>query len=196
MAHLRNLEVAVDYEKNRRVGTGRSKTSPHSCYLRVGGSRDVYSVTLNWNRDPKLGKGHFCATEHDGKPCPGNTFSMKKRWGAIIDRDRNAPHMYCKHVKGALADIEAIAEAQEIRAQAFGTVATPEPVIEPKPAPVVAVEPEQVKTAAERLAELDRERAELAEELAAEERAECFAAVAELEKRFGYSLVREALRAA
>lgn len=198
MAHLANLEVQVPRAKNSVAGIGRKKTSPHSCYLRVGGSSSVYVVTLNWNLDPTKGKGHYCATEHDAKPCPGNTFSMKRTWGAIIDRDRNDPRQYCKHVKAALADTEAIAEAQEIRAQAFGTP-EPAPVVvvpEPEPEPVIVAEVSEIETAKLRLAEIEAEGARVRDEIAAAERAECFAAVAALEKRFGYSLMREALKAA
>lgn len=178
MSHLRNGEVMVDMNRNEsQTGdAGTRKRSADSCYLVVGGSSDAYSVTVNFN------SGHFCKLDHSGDPCKGNLYGKKKKYGAVNVRDTRDPEQWCKHVKAALADTEAVAEAQEITARAFGK-RTPEPTPEP-----VKVE----GSARERLAALETEQTRLRNEIKKADAADLTAAIAELVKKYGYSAVADA----
>ena len=192
---LRNLEVAVDEERNSTtLGDARNAARPReeaSCYLLVGGSNDVYSVTMNYTEEAGKG-GHFCKIAHSGKPCPGNTFSLKKTHGAANQRDVHNPAQWCKHIKAAFAAPEMIAEAQDITARAFGRTATVT-IKEPVPAfETVKAEP----TARERLAEIEAEADALRETLKAEKAGELRDAVAALLETHEWDDIIEALNAA
>lgn len=115
MADLRNGEVAVDVESNQNVfgPAGTRKRKATSCYLLVGGSANTYKVTIST-------VGALFCVDHAGKPCKGNTWGKAKRYGDVHSRDRNNPIEWCKHVQAAMADTEAIAEAQDLTAAAFG----------------------------------------------------------------------------
>ncbi len=157
MADLGNCEVLVDVARNQsRFGdSGRVVRKATSAFLLVGGSSFDYSVTIS------TAGAHFCkADNQSGGVCKGNTYGKARKYGPVNRRDRNDPAQWCKHVAAALADTEAVAEAQEITAAAFGASLVPKveavaPVaVEAKPAPVVA-------DAKARLAELEAEAAKL-----------------------------------
>lgn len=195
MADLRNGEVIVDVPRNEsQTGdAGTRKRSADSCYLLVGGSSDTYSVTVN------LKSGHFCKLDHSGDPCKGNLYGKKSKYGAINVRDTDSPAQWCKHVQAALANGEAIAEAQDITAQAFGKAPRTAVVKVSEPVPAFPETPEPVKadgSARERLAVLEDEQARLRAEIEAEESAACTGAVHALISEFGYERVRKALEAA
>ena len=170
MADLRDGQVEVNEEMNRRVlgPAGTKERAEASCYLNVGGSRNPYVVTINFET------GHFC-TQHNGKPCRGNLTGI--RAGAIHERDTNNPKHWCKHVKAALRQPELIAEAQELTYIAFHPVA--------KPAPKAKKAKAEVSGAAARLAKLEAEAEAIREEVAGK--------VAELVAEYGIELVREAM---
>ena len=155
MADLRDREVAVSEKNDSRMGpSGRRARSRDSFYLMVGGSRDTYNVTINFESK----NGHWCETL-DGRRCHGNGNGKGQKYGPPQTRDKRDPQQWCKHVAAALADTEKLAEAQERTARAFGEGRKPEPTPEPvKAAPVVS-------EARSRLAALEAERAALLAEL-------------------------------
>ena len=119
-----------------------------------------------------------------------------QKFGPINRRDTRNSEAWCKHVQAALANTEALAEAQEITARTFGKA----PRVEPTPEPAPVAEPVTVKaepvseTAADRLRKLEAEAEALREEIRAEESAELRESVKALVDRFDYDRVREALR--
>jgi hypothetical protein len=134
--------------------SGRRARSADSFYLEVGGSRDTYNVTVNF--DSK--NGHWCETV-GGKRCHGNGNGKGQKYGPPQSRDKRNPVEWCKHVQAALADTEALAEAQDRTAKAFGRVADSfKPKPEPKPEPVA---PTVTASARERLAAIEAEKAEI-----------------------------------
>lgn len=194
---LRNGEVAVDYDGNRSTKgpSGRKARQSTSAYLFVGGSADVYRVTIST-------KGaHFC-TDGAGQPCKGNTFGKARKYGSVHERGATAegranPDLWCKHVAAALRNPEKIAEAQEITAQAFGLKPKPEATPEaPDRRAAIEATRKLRGSARERLTELEAERRALLEAVAAEEAAELRDALAPLVERFGYDRVKEAAKAA
>ena len=119
MADLRDREVAVSDKNDSRTGpSGRRARSASSFYLEVGGSADTYNVTVNF--DSK--NGHWCETLA-GARCHGNGNGKGQKYGPPQQRDKRDPNMWCKHVQAALADTEALGEAQDRTAKAFGRVA-------------------------------------------------------------------------
>ena len=153
MAHLRSGEVAVDRDANLSTTgpSGTRKRKATSCYLLVGGSSNTYKVTISTEG------AHFCV-DHAGSPCKGNTHGKARKYGPVNVRNTQNPAEWCKHVAGAMASPEMIAEAQEITASAFGATPTrkPEPKPEPKLERIVRVT--VTGDARKRLAELDAER--------------------------------------
>jgi hypothetical protein len=135
--------------------SGRKKRSEDSLYLLVGGSRDVYDVTVNFETK----NGHWCQTVA-GSRCHGNGNGKGQKYGPPQSRDKHNPIEWCKHVQAALAATEALAEASDRTAKAFGrkadriaaTVAKPVA----KPAPVA---PSITASARERLAAIEAEKA-------------------------------------
>jgi hypothetical protein len=181
MADLRNGEVIVDVPRNEsQTGdAGTRKRSADSCYLQVGGSSDTYSVTVNFK------SGHFCKLDHSGEPCKGNLFGKKKKYGAINVRDTDSPAQWCKHVQAALAAGEAIAEAQDITAVAFGKAPRTAVVKVADPVPAFP----ETESARDRLAALEDEQARLRAEIAATDAAELATAIDGLVDRYGKDAV-------
>ena len=68
MADLRNNETAVSEKNDSRMGpSGKKARERASLYMLVGGSSDIYDVTVNFD-----GKnGHWCQKE-SGARCHGN----------------------------------------------------------------------------------------------------------------------------
>ncbi len=152
MADLRDREVAVSDKNDSRTGpSGKKARSSESFYLLVGGSRDVYDVTVNF--DSK--NGHWCQTIA-GSRCNGNGNGKGQKYGPPQSRDKRNPVEWCKHVQAALADTEALAEAQERTAKAFGKVAES---YQPKPEPTVTA------SARDRLAAIEAEKAAIVAEI-------------------------------
>jgi hypothetical protein len=190
MADLSNGETMVDVTRNEtRMGdSGRRKRSADSAYLLAGGSRDTYSVTVNFE------SGHFCKVD-GGANCKGNMHGKGQKFGPINARDTRNSNEWCKHVQAVLANVEQVAEAQEITAQAFGKVpATVKVTVKP---PVPAF-PETVKDDPRaRLAELEAEKAAIVKAIEAEEKTSALrGAVAELVKAHGWETVRDAVKVA
>ncbi|KKN32087.1 hypothetical protein LCGC14_0817420 [marine sediment metagenome] len=189
MASLKNGETSVDVTRNEnRMGdSGRRKRQEDSCYLLAGGSRDIYSVTINFY------SGHFCKVD-GGANCKGNMHGKGQKFGPINARDTHKAQEWCKHVQAVLANVEQIAEAQEISAQAFGKKA--QAVECPAPSDIESA-PETVAESADprnRLAKLEAERAELLTRSAADDKAgELRDTVAELVKAHGWDSVRDAV---
>jgi phenylpyruvate tautomerase PptA (4-oxalocrotonate tautomerase family) len=157
MADLRDREVAVSEKNDSRTGpSGRRARSADSFYLLVGGSRDVYDVTVNF--DSK--NGHWCQTVA-GARCHGNGNGKGQKYGPPQQRDKRDPQQWCKHVQAALADTEALAEAQDRTAKAFGRVADS---YKPKPEPK-QVAPTVTANARERLAAIEAEKAAIVAEI-------------------------------
>ncbi len=159
MADLRDREVAVSEKNDSRMGpSGRRARSRDSYYLLVGGSSDVYDVTVNF--DSK--NGHWCQKE-TGEKCFGNVGAGKTgKYGIASGRDKHAPEQWCKHVQAALAATEALGEAMDRTAIAFGftterSVAASE-VLEP-------VAPTVTASARERLAAIEAEKAAIVAEI-------------------------------
>ena len=177
MADLRDREVAVSDKNDSKMGpSGRRARSRDSYYLEVGGSRDTYNVTVNF--DSK--NGHWCQKE-TGERCHGNGNGKSRTYGKPPQRDKNDPKQWCKHVQAALADVEALAEAQDRTAIAFGfttekSVAATEPV-----APTVTA------NARERLAALEAEASALRSAVTVTEK------VVALVDEFGFEAVKAAL---
>ena len=183
MADLRDREVAVSDKNDTRMGpSGRRARSADSFYLEVGGSRDTYNVTVNFESK----NGHWCETL-DGKRCHGNGNGKGQKYGPPQGRDKRNPVEWCKHVSAALADTEALAEAQERTAIAFGKA----PRKAEASAPVVEAPADT--GAADRLTALNAEREALLAEIAAEEQiAELRTAIAALIEKHGAEAVRTA----
>jgi hypothetical protein len=138
--------------------SGRRARSADSFYLLVGGSSDIYDVTVNF--DSK--NGHWCQTVA-GARCHGNGNGKGRKYGPPQSRDKRNPIEWCKHVQAALADTEALAEAQDRTAKAFGRVADSfKPKPEPKPEPVA---PTVTANARERLAAIEAEKAAIVAEI-------------------------------
>ena len=154
MAHLRSGEVAVDREANLSIygPSGTRKRKATSCYLLVGGSSNTYKVTISTEG------AHFCV-DHAGSPCKGNTHGKARKYGPVNVRNTQNPAEWCKHVAGAMASPEMIAEAQEITASAFGATPTRKP--EPKPEPITPNTLTITSDARKRLAGLEAEPAAL-----------------------------------
>lgn len=184
MADLRNGEVAVDVAANESTmgPSGNRRRKPTSAYLLVGGSSDVYSVTIS------TAGGHFCVKQGTGKPCQGNLHGKGQKYGSVHTRDRTDPQQWCKHVQAALAAPDLVAEAQEITAQAFGERTAVVRVADPVPAFPEADESDPRA----RLAALDAEREELRERIAEADAEELRAAIAPLVERFGLDAVKAA----
>jgi hypothetical protein len=180
MADLKNGQTMVDVTRNEsRMGdSGQRKRSENSAYLLAGGSSDIYSVTVNFET------GHFCKVDGGGN-CKGNMHGKGQKFGAIAHRNTRNPQEWCKHVQAALANTEALAEAQEITARAFGK--RTETVVPPAPAPAA-------ESAADRLAKLEAEAEALRAQVRAEETGELREAVSALVERFDADRVRAALR--
>jgi hypothetical protein len=163
MADLRNGETSVDVTRNEsRMGdSGRRKRSENSAYLLAGGSRDTYSVTVNFET------GHFCKVD-GGANCKGNMHGKGQKFGPINARDTRNSNEWCKHVSAVLANVEQVAEAQEITAQAFGKKTATVTIKPPVPA---FEEPTTAEgDARARLATLEAEAAALRESIASDER--------------------------
>ena len=178
MADLRDREVAVSEKNDSRTGpSGRRARSADSFYLEVGGSRDTYNVTVNF--DAK--NGHWCETLA-GSRCHGNGNGKGQKYGPPQKRDKRDPNQWCKHVQAALADTEALGEAQDRTAKAFGRVAES---YKPKAEPVA---PTVTANARERLAAIEAEAAAI--------RADVGGKVAALVEEFGTEAVEAAIKAA
>ena len=197
MADLSNGETMVDVPRKeaRNGDSGRRKRSENSAYLLAGGSRDTYSVTVNFET------GHFCKVD-GGANCKGNMHGKGQKFGAINARDTRNSNAWCKHVQAVLANVEQVTEAQEITAQAFGKVpATAKVTVKPAvpafeaPAPSPSgIAPQPVQTARERLAKLEAEAATLRDSLKAEELSELRGTVKGLLDRFSYDEIEDALK--
>ncbi len=183
MADLRNNETAVSEKNDSAMGpSGRKRRMRSSLYMLVGGSSDVYEVTVNFESK----NGHWCQKE-SGARCHGNGNGKGQKYGPPQGRDKRDPQQWCKHVKAALADVEGLAEAEERTAAAFGERTA---TVTVKPA--VPAFPE-TDTAADRLATLNAERDALLAEIAAEEQtAELREAIATLIEKHGAEAVRKA----
>jgi hypothetical protein len=162
--------------------SGRRARSPQSFYLEVGGSRDIYNVTVNFESK----NGHWCE-KVTGERCHGNG-NGKRNYGPPQQRDKRDPNQWCKHVQAALADTEKLAEAQERTAAAFGNVAEPVAKPEPTPEPVAPKAKPVTASARERLAAIDAEAAAI--------RAEVGGKVAALVAEYGPEAVKAAIEAA
>ena len=87
MADLRDREVAVSDKNDTRMGpSGRRARSADSFYLLVGGSRDTYNVTVNFESK----NGHWCETLA-GKRCHGNGNGKGQKYGPPQGRDKRLP---------------------------------------------------------------------------------------------------------
>jgi hypothetical protein len=184
MADLRNNEVAVSEKNDSRMGpSGKKSRMRSSLYLLVGGSSDVYDVTVNFESK----NGHWCQKE-SGARCHGNGNGKGQKYGPPQGRDKRNPVEWCKHVAAALADVEALAEAEDRTAAAFGEGRTATVTVKP----AVPAFPE-TDAAADRLAALNAERDALLAEIAAEEQtAELRTAIAALIETHGAEAVRKA----
>jgi hypothetical protein len=191
MADLRDRETMVGPKNDSKMGpSGTRKRARTSLYMLVGGSKDVYDVTVNFETK----NGHWCQTEA-GARCHGNGNGKGQKFGPPQQRDKRDPQQWCKHVQAALADVEGLAEAEERTAIAFGErerTAT----VTVKPAVPAFDKPEPVKaeSAADRLRKVEAEAEALREQIRAEESAEVREAVSALVAKFDYDRVREALK--
>lgn len=113
---LKDCETAIDFARNAsRLGLSRTcARSPQSAYMLVGGTRDIYSVTINHET------GHFCQVAGTNAVCLGNLWGKGRRYGSIRTRNPYDRSHWCKHVVAALGDAEKLVEAAEISARAFG----------------------------------------------------------------------------
>jgi hypothetical protein len=135
--------------------SGRKKRSEDSLYLLVGGSSCAYDVTVNF----ETANGHWCQKE-SGERCHGNGNGKSRTYGKPSERDKHNPTHWCKHVQAALAATEALAEASDRTAKAFGRKAeriAAKPVA--KPTPTVTA------SARERLAAIEAEKAAIVAEI-------------------------------
>lgn len=164
MAHLRDGEVAVSDKNDSRNGpSGKKARNRHSAYLEVGGSRDAYNVTINFETK----NGHWCE-KVTGERCHGNGNGKGQKYGPPQQRDKRDPQQWCKHVKAGLADTDALAEAMDRTAAAFKPIAKAIPseadiadkreFSEPVSVPVPA---KRIDAARERLAAIEAEAAAL-----------------------------------
>ncbi len=182
MADLRDREVAVSDKNDTRMGpSGRRARSADSFYLEVGGSRDSYNVTVNFESK----NGHWCE-KFDGARCHGNGNGKGQKYGPPQTRDKHDPAQWCKHVQAALAATEMLAEAQERTARAFGAAPARKP--EPKLERIVR-KTTVTGDARKRLAELEAEAEALRSTVVRE-------AVAALISEHGREAVAEAIKAA
>ena len=197
MADLRNGETMVGPKNDSRMGpSGKKARLRTSLYMLVGGSSDIYDVTVNFESK----NGHWCQKE-SGARCHGNGNGKGQKYGPPQGRDKHDPQQWCKHVKAAMADVEGLAEAEERTARAFGeratvTVKPAVPAFEaPAPAPVKAA---PVKgSASDRLAVLEAEKAALLAEIATEEKTSALRkSVAALVQEHGWETVRDAVKVA
>lgn len=168
------MAISVDRIKNE--SRGKRGTAKESLYFGVLGSRgNSYGVTLNYDT------GHFCE-------CKG-MISKVRKYGAVGTLDTRNPQHWCKHINEArsAAAFELRIEARRIRNQTFGIH---EPARDPEtgkvlddapviPAPVnprrKAVAATKAKSGdkshAERLAEIEAERAAILAEMGKVEKA-------------------------
>jgi hypothetical protein len=192
MADLRDRETMVGPKNDSKMGpSGTRARSRDSLYMLVGGSSDVYDVTVNFETK----NGHWCQTEA-GKRCHGNGNGKGQKYGPPQQRDKHNPIEWCKHVQAALADVEGLAEAAERTAIAFGGAPrkvepTPEPVTVTVKPPVPAFGGE---SAADRLSKLEGEAETLREQIRAEEGAELRESLSALMGKFGIERVEEMVR--
>ncbi len=208
MADLKNLETMVGPKNDSAMGpSGKKARKRSSLYMLVGGSSDVYDVTVNFEEK----NGHWCQKE-SGARCHGNGNGKGQKYGIPSARDKNNPQHWCKHVQAALADVEGLAKAAERTAIAFGEAPRKsEPVgddlfpgVKVKPAVPAFDKPESAadrrvralkgESAADRLRKLEVEAEALREQVRAEEGEELREAVSDLIDRFSFDRVREALR--
>lgn len=190
MADLRNGETLVGPKNDSAKGpSGKRARDRASLYMLVGGSSDIYDVTVNFESK----NGHWCQKE-SGARCHGNGNGKGQKYGPPQSRDKHDPNQWCKHVQAALADVEGLAEAEERTACAFGEKARVviKPAVE-KPSPS-GIAPQPVQTARERLATLEAEAARLRESLKAEELSELRSVVKGLLDRFEYDEIVDALK--
>jgi hypothetical protein len=142
--------------------SGRKKRSKDSLYLLVGGSSCAYDVTVNF----ETANGHWCQKE-TGERCHGNGNGKARTYGIPSARDKHNPIHWCKHVQAALAATEALAEASDRTAKAFGLkaerIATK--AATPKPAPVAKPAPTVTASARDRLAAIEAEKAAIVADL-------------------------------
>lgn len=190
MADLRNGETMVGPKNDSRMGpSGKKARMRTSLYMLVGGSSDIYDVTVNFESK----NGHWCQKE-SGARCHGNGNGKGQKYGPPQQRDKHNPQHWCKHVQAAMADVEGLAEAEERTAKAFGeratvTIKPAVPAFEEKAEPVKAEEP-----APDRLATLKAERDALIAEIAREEQTgKLRKAVAALIEEHGAEAVRKAV---
>jgi hypothetical protein len=196
MADLRNNETMVGPKNDSKFGpSGKKARMRTSLYMLVGGSSDVYDVTVNF----ESANGHWCQKE-SGARCHGNGNGKGQKFGPPQGRDKHDPNQWCKHVKAALADVEGLAEAEERTAAAFGERTV---TVKVKPAVPAFETPEPVKAAPvkgdprTRLAELEAEKAAIVKAIEAEEKTDALrGAVAELVKAHGWETVRDAVKVA
>jgi hypothetical protein len=139
--------------------SGRKKRSEDSLYLLVGGSRDVYDVTVNFETK----NGHWCQTIA-GSRCHGNGNGKGQKYGPPQSRDKRNPIEWCKHVQAALAATEALAEASDRTAKAFGRKADRIAATVAKPV-AKPVAPTVTASARDRLAAIDAEKAAIVAEI-------------------------------
>jgi hypothetical protein len=162
--------------------SGRKKRSEDSLYLLVGGSSCAYDVTVNF----ETANGHWCQKE-TGERCHGNGNGKARTYGIPSARDKHNPIHWCKHVQAALAATEALAEASDRTAKAFGRKAE-RIAATPKPAPVAKPAPTVTASARDRLAAIEAEAAAI--------RADVGGKVAALVAEFGPEAVKAAIEAA
>ncbi len=187
MADLRDREVAVSEKNDTQYGpSGRRKRSIDSLYLLVGGSSCAYDVTVNFEST----NGHWCQNEA-GDKCFGNIGKGKTgKYGIASSRDKRDPIQWCKHIQAALAATEALAEASDRTAIAFGKVAKSDPKpecnVDDRFDPVAA-NATVTANARERLAELEAEASALRSAVAVTDK------VVALVDEFGFEAVKAAL---
>ena len=191
MADLRDREVAVSDKNDSTFGpSGKRKRSEDSLFLLVGGSKDVYDVTVNFETK----NGHWCQTL-EGNRCHGNGNGKGQKYGPPQGRDKHDPNQWCKHVKAALAATECLSEASDRTAVAFGH--KPGKItVEVIAKPAVPAFEAPATDARARLAALEAEQNKLREEIANEEKGNALReAVAALIAEHGKAAVKEAVAA-
>jgi hypothetical protein len=191
MADLRNNETMVGPKNDSRMGpSGKKARLRTSLYMLVGGSSDVYDVTVNFEST----NGHWCQKE-SGARCHGNGNGKGQKYGPPQGRDKHDPQQWCKHVKAAMADVEGLAEAEERTAIAFGEAPRTATVTIKPAVPAFEEKAEPVKSdARERLAAIEAEAAKLRESIASDEKAgKLRKSVAALIAEHGAEAVRKAV---